>query len=120
MRESSDGSRGFNNKKRPADDSTDNDRDYKRMRVIELRRRLDSKDLDVDGSKEMLLSRLKAADEDERSWIRQYQRGLQQDRGDLRWAAHVRDAGKLGTPTLQLLSFPLQVEQREEVVVHLV
>ena len=54
-------------KKRPADDSTDaNDRDYKRMRVAELRRELDSKGLDVDGSKEMISSRLKAADEEER------------------------------------------------------
>ena len=55
------------NKKRPADDSASgNDRDYKRMRVAELRRELDSKGLDVDGSTETLLSRLKAADEEER------------------------------------------------------
>ena len=54
------------NRKRPADSADANDRDYKRMRVPELRRKLDSKSLDVDGSKEMLVSRLEAADEEER------------------------------------------------------
>ena len=54
------------NRKRPADSADTNDRDYKRMRVPELRRKLDSKELDVDGSKEMLVSRLEAADEEER------------------------------------------------------
>ena len=36
------------------------------MRVAELRRELDSKGLDVDGSKEMISLRLKDADEEER------------------------------------------------------
>lgn len=50
------------NKKRSAG-SLDNDgRDYKRMRVATLRKKLDDKKLDVDGSKEMLISRLEAAD----------------------------------------------------------
>lgn len=50
-------------KKRPASavsDSND-DRDYKRMRVATLRQKLAEKGLDVDGSKEMLVSRLEEA-----------------------------------------------------------
>ena len=50
------------NKKRSAGSSDDNGRDYKRMRVATLRQKLDDKKLDVDGSKEMLVSRLEAAD----------------------------------------------------------
>ena len=50
------------NKKRPASALADDDRDYKRMRVATLRQKLDDKKLDVDGSKEMLISRLEAAD----------------------------------------------------------
>jgi hypothetical protein len=48
-----------NNKKRlaPADES-DEERDYKRMCVSSLRRKLDEKGLDVDGSRDMLISRL--------------------------------------------------------------
>ena len=38
------------------------ERDYKRMRVSDLRSRLDGKGLDVDGSREMLMSRLEEAD----------------------------------------------------------
>ena len=49
-------------KKRPASSYVEGDRDYKRMRVATLRQKLDEKELDVDGSKEMLVSRLKAAD----------------------------------------------------------
>ena len=49
-------------KKRPASADADNNRDYKRMRVATLRQKLDDKKLDVDGSKEMLISRLEAAD----------------------------------------------------------
>mmetsp|Transcript_16833 Transcript_16833/g.36582 ORF Transcript_16833/g.36582 Transcript_16833/m.36582 type:complete len:98 (+) Transcript_16833:975-1268(+) len=40
------------------------DREYKRMRVSTLRQQLDDKGLDVDGSKEMLISRLEEADTD--------------------------------------------------------
>jgi len=48
-------------KKRPADSAdADEGRDYKRMRVATLRKKLDEKGLDVDGSKEMLVSRLEA------------------------------------------------------------
>ena len=51
------------NKKRPAESSdSDGGRDYKRMRVATLRQKLDVKSLDVDGSKEMLVSRLEEAD----------------------------------------------------------
>ena len=39
-------------------------RDYKRMRVATLRQKLDEKGLDVDGSKEMLMSTLEEADSD--------------------------------------------------------
>ena len=49
-------------KKRPASSDSDGERDFKRMRVSTLRRKLDGKGLDVDGSKEMLVSRLAAAD----------------------------------------------------------
>ena len=49
-------------KKRSASSDADSDRDYKRMRVATLRQKLDEKKLDVDGSKEMLISRLEAAD----------------------------------------------------------
>ena len=52
-------------KKRPAPaDSDGDDRDYKRMRVATLRQKLDEKGLNVDGSKEMLVSRLEAAEND--------------------------------------------------------
>jgi speckle-type POZ protein len=46
------------NKKRPAPADADEERDHKRMCVSALRRRLDEKGLDVDGSREMLVSRL--------------------------------------------------------------
>jgi speckle-type POZ protein len=46
-----------NNKKRSASVDSE-ERDYKRMCVSTLRRRLDEKGLDVDGSREMLISRL--------------------------------------------------------------
>ena len=52
------------NRKRPAPADSDNDRDYKHMRVATLRQKLDEKGLDVDGSKEMLVSRLEAAEND--------------------------------------------------------
>lgn len=40
-----------------------NNKDYQRMRVPTLRAKLDKKGLEVDGSKEMLISRLKEADD---------------------------------------------------------
>jgi hypothetical protein len=46
------------NKKRSAPAHADEDRGYKHMRVSALRRRLDEKGLDGDGSREMLISRL--------------------------------------------------------------
>jgi speckle-type POZ protein len=49
------------NKKRPAPADADEDRCFKRMCVSALRRRLDEKGLDVDGSREMLVSRLEEA-----------------------------------------------------------
>ena len=52
------------NKKRPAESANEAEgRDYKRMRVATLRQKLDEKGLDVDGSKEMLVSRLKEAED---------------------------------------------------------
>ena len=55
----------FSSKKRPAPADSDGDgRDYKRMRVASLRQKLDEKGLDVDGSKEMLVSRLEEAEND--------------------------------------------------------
>jgi len=50
--------------KKRAAQSEPGDRDYKRMRVSTLRQKLDDKGLDVDGSKEMLISRLEEADTD--------------------------------------------------------
>ena len=47
--------------KRPAS-PTPPERDHKRMRVSDLRLKLDGKGLDVDGSREMLVSRLEEAD----------------------------------------------------------
>ena len=55
----------FSSKKRPAPADSDGDgRDYKRMRVASLLQKLDEKGLDVDGSKEMLVSRLEEAEND--------------------------------------------------------
>ena len=51
-------------KKRPASSDADAGRDFKRMRVATLRQKLDDKGLDVDGSKEMLVSRLEDAEND--------------------------------------------------------
>ena len=51
-------------KKRPASSGADAGRDFKRMRVATLRQKLDNKGLDVDGSKEMLVSRLEEAESD--------------------------------------------------------
>jgi speckle-type POZ protein len=48
----------FSNKKRSAPAASNEARDNKRMCVSALRRRLDEKGLDVDGSREMLVSRL--------------------------------------------------------------
>ena len=48
-------------KKRSSDDTVVNEREYKRMRVATLRQELDTKGLDVDGSKKMLVSRLEEA-----------------------------------------------------------
>ena len=47
---------------RPAPSDPDGERDYKRMSVSTLRKKLDEKRFDVDGSKEMLISRLEAAE----------------------------------------------------------
>ena len=54
-------------KKRPASSDADSARDYKRMRVSTLRQKLDDKGLDVDGSKEMLVSRLETAETEARA-----------------------------------------------------
>jgi hypothetical protein len=48
----------FIKKKRSAPIASDEERDYQRMYVSDLRRQLDEKGLDVDGSREMLISRL--------------------------------------------------------------
>jgi speckle-type POZ protein len=48
----------FSNKKRSAPADSDEDRDYKQMCVSSLRQKLDEKGADVDGSREMLISRL--------------------------------------------------------------
>ena len=48
--------------KRLALPDVDGGEDYKRMRVATLRHKLDAKGLDVDGSKEMLISRLEEAE----------------------------------------------------------
>jgi hypothetical protein len=45
-------------KKRSAPADAEEERDFKRMRISSLRRKLDEKGLDVDGSREMLISRL--------------------------------------------------------------
>ena len=50
--------------KRAARDNGDESKDYKRMRVVSLRKKLGAKGLDIDGSKEMLVSRLKEAEKD--------------------------------------------------------
>ena len=55
---------GGGQKRSVSGSSEDNERDYKRMRVATLRKKLDEKGLDVDGSKEMLVSRLEAAEND--------------------------------------------------------
>lgn len=54
----------LDNNKRPAIVDT-NGRDFKRMRVATLRQKLDARGLDVDGSKEMLISRLEASEKNE-------------------------------------------------------
>jgi len=54
-------------KKRPASSNADSERDYKRMRVSTLRQKLDDRSLDVDGSREMLVSRLEIADAEARA-----------------------------------------------------
>ena len=54
-------------KKRPASSDADSARDYKRMRVSTLRQKLDDRSLDVDGSREMLVSRLEIADAEARA-----------------------------------------------------
>ena len=54
-------------KKRPASTDADGERDYKRMRVSTLRQKLDEKGLDVDGSRETLVSRLEEADAEARA-----------------------------------------------------
>ena len=50
-------------KKRPAAATDANDSDYKRMRVIPLRQKLNEKGFDVDGSRETLIARLVAVAE---------------------------------------------------------
>lgn len=49
-------------RKRAGGDTRTDDGNYKRMRVASLRKKLDEKGLDVDGSKEMLIARLEAVD----------------------------------------------------------
>ena len=52
------------NKKRPPSDGGDDGdgKDYKRMRVVTLREKLEAKGLNIDGSKDMLVSRLNEAE----------------------------------------------------------
>jgi len=52
----------FGSQKRHASSDANISRDYKRMSVSSLRQKLDNKNLDVDGSKEMLVSRLEGAE----------------------------------------------------------
>ena len=52
-------------KKRPAESPDAKSKDYKRMRVATLRQKLDEKGLDVDGSKEAIISRLEKSDFEE-------------------------------------------------------
>jgi speckle-type POZ protein len=55
------------NKKRPAPaDQSDEEKDYKRMCVSTLRRTLEDQGLDVDGSREILISRLEEVPNDAR------------------------------------------------------
>jgi hypothetical protein len=56
------------NKKRSAVADAD-ERDFKRMCVSSLRRKLDERGLDVDGSREMLIRRLDEGEEDDDSSI---------------------------------------------------
>ena len=57
-----------NNKKRSArEGDSDEERDYKRMCVPALRRKLDENGLDVDGSREMLISRLEEGENEDGS-----------------------------------------------------
>ena len=53
--------------KRPASSDAGAERDFKRMRVATLRQKLDEKKLGVDGSKDMLISRLEAAEAEARA-----------------------------------------------------
>ena len=53
---------GFGSKKRAASDDDPRESAYKRMRVGALRQKLDDKGLDPDGSREVLISRLKGFD----------------------------------------------------------
>jgi hypothetical protein len=58
----------FIKKKRSAPaDGSDEERDYKRMRVSTLRRKLDEKGLDVNGSRGMTISRLEEGENDDGS-----------------------------------------------------
>jgi len=52
---------GVNKKRCFASSGADSSRDFKRMRVAALRQKLDDRGLDVDGSKEMLVTRLEEA-----------------------------------------------------------
>jgi hypothetical protein len=54
-------------KKRPAPDNADEERDYKRMRVSTLRRKLDEKGIDIDGSRDVLINRLEERENDDAS-----------------------------------------------------
>jgi hypothetical protein len=51
-----------NNNKKGSDPADFDERDYKQIRISTLRRKLDDKSLDVDGSREMLISRLENAE----------------------------------------------------------
>jgi hypothetical protein len=54
-------------KKRSAPAAPDEERDYKRMRIPTFPRKLDEKGLDVDGSIEMIISRLEEEESDDSS-----------------------------------------------------
>jgi hypothetical protein len=57
----------FVKKKGSAPADAEEERDYKQMRISSLRRKLDEKGLDIDGSREMLINRLEEGDNDDGS-----------------------------------------------------
>ena len=62
MKELMDETLGSSKKRKAHSESASGSKDFKRMRVAELRQKLDEKGLDVDGSKELLIARLEEAE----------------------------------------------------------